>query len=103
MAAARSQAAQAPTSKRAFGPVQRFALLAGEQVGEFLGGAFDGVGGLEERGGPGVVAQGGPRRLGGRGGGDRPLEVSTVCTGASPTGWPVAGSRIVRLSSPEPG
>ena len=42
--------------------VERFALLAGEQAGEFLGGAFDGVGGPEERGGPGVVAQGGPRR-----------------------------------------
>jgi hypothetical protein len=57
------------------GAVEGFALLAGEQLGEFLGGAFDGVGGLEQRGGPGVVAQGSPRGLGGLGGGYRALEV----------------------------
>ena len=57
------------------GAVERLALLAGEQPGEFLGGAFDGVGGLEQRGGPGVVAQSGPRRLCGRGGGDRRFKV----------------------------
>ena len=26
-----------------------------------------------------------------------------VCTGASPTGWPVAGSKMVRLLSPGAG
>ena len=55
--------------------VERLALLAGEQPGEFLGGAFDGVGGLQQRGGPGVVAQRGPGRLRGCGGGDGLLEV----------------------------
>ncbi len=44
-------------------------------MGEFFGEAFDGVGGLQERGGPAVVAQRSPRRLGGLGGGDCPLEV----------------------------
>ena len=57
------------------GAVEGFALLAGEQPGEFLGGAFDGVGCLEERGGPGVVAQGGPGRLRCSGGFDGALEV----------------------------
>ena len=55
--------------------VERLALLAGEQPGEFLGGAFDGVGGPEQRGGPGVVAQRRPGRLRGCGGGDRRFEV----------------------------
>ena len=73
------------------GAVERFALLAGEQAGEFLGGAFDGVGGLEQRGGPGVVAQRGPRRLRGRGGGDGGSRSWTVWTGASPTGCPGGG------------
>ena len=57
------------------GAVQGFALLAGEQAGEFFGGAFDGVGCFEERGAPGLVAQRGPRRLGGRRGGDGLLQV----------------------------
>ncbi|CAH0270754.1 hypothetical protein SRABI83_03641 [Arthrobacter sp. Bi83] len=57
------------------GAVQRLALLAGEQAGEFLGGAFDGVGSLQERGAPGVVAQRRPRRLGGRCGGNGLLQV----------------------------
>ena len=57
------------------GAVEGFALLAGEQAGEFFGGAFDGVGGLEERGGAGLVAQGGPGRLRRDGGGDRGLQV----------------------------
>jgi hypothetical protein len=48
----RSHAAHAPT------------LLAGEQLGELFGAAFDGVGRLEERGRPGVVAQGSPGGLG---------------------------------------
>lgn len=50
-------------------------MFAGEQAGEFFGGAFDGVCRPEERGGPGVVAQSGPRRLGYLGGGDRAFEV----------------------------
>ena len=57
------------------GAVERLALLAGEQPGEFLGGAFDGVGGPEQRGGAGVVAQRGPGRLRGGRGGDGVLEV----------------------------
>ena len=57
------------------GAVEGFALLAGEQLGEFLGGAFDGVGGLEQYGGPGVVAQCGPAGLGGDGRDDGGLEV----------------------------
>ena len=57
------------------GAVERLALLAGEQLGECLGGAFDGVGGPEQGGAPGVVAQRRPGRLGGCGGGDCVLEV----------------------------
>ena len=55
--------------------VERLALFAGEQRGEFLGGAFDGVGGLEQGRGPGVVAQRGPGRLRGLCGGDGLLQV----------------------------
>jgi len=61
--------------KPGVGAVEGFALLAGEQPGEFLGGAFDGVGRLEERGGPDVVAQGRPGRLRRQGGGNRVLKV----------------------------
>ena len=55
--------------------VERLALLAGEQPGEFFGGAFDGVGGPQQGGAPGVVAQRRPGRLGGFGGGNCLLEV----------------------------
>ena len=93
------------------GAVERFALLAGEQPGEFLGGAFDGVGGLEQRGGPGVVAQGGPRRLRGRGGGDRAFQVlngvdrglpDRLAGGGvkdGPAVWPLAGAIEARRAS----
>ena len=79
--------------------VQRFALLAGEQAGEFLGGAFDGVGGLEQRGGPGVVAQRSPGRLRGGCGGDGGFEVlDGVDRCFARPAVPVAGSKIVRVS-----
>ena len=57
------------------GAVERLALLAGEEPGEFFGGAFDGVGCFHERSGPGVVAQGSPGGLRGSGGGDGGFEV----------------------------
>ena len=57
------------------GAVQRLALLAGEQHRERLGACLDGVGGFQERGGPGLVAQGSPCRLSGPGCVDGVLEV----------------------------
>ena len=75
VAAAREPGGAGADFEAGVGPVQGFSLLAGEQLGEFLGGAFDGVGCFEERGGPGVVAQGGPGGLGGNGSGDRGFEV----------------------------
>ena len=82
------------------GAVEGFALLAGEQLGEFLGGAFDGVGGLEQRGGPRVVAQGSPRRLGSLGCGYRSLQVFDGVDRGLANEPPVAGSKMVRLSWP---
>ena len=63
------------------GAVEGFALLAGEQPGEFLGGAFDGVGCFEEDGGPARVTECRPCRLGCHGGGDCLLKVFEVVNG----------------------
>ena len=80
------------------GAVERLALLPGEQHGQCLGGAFDGVGRPEQRGAAGFVAQGGPSRLGGGGGGDGAFQVLQRCgRGPRPTASPVAGSSRVRV------
>jgi hypothetical protein len=72
--------------------VQRLALLPGEQVSEPFSGAFHGVGGPQERGGPRLVPQRGPRRLCRSGAFDGNFEVFKGMRRGFPHGF--AGRRV---------
>lgn len=71
--------------------VQRFALLAGKQLGEFLCVGLDGVGCFQECCGPGLVPKRCPCRLGGQGIVDGVLKVRDGVDGCFADGFACGG------------